>query len=373
MYRVKAGDTLSHIARDYNMTVSSLKALNNLKSDTIYVGQTLKVNAEESKPAPAPTPKPEEKPTTSTATYKVKSGDTLSHIARAYSMSVSSLKSFNNLKSDTIYVGQTLKLKEVASTPAPKPTPTPEEKPVTSTGTYKVKSGDTLSHISKAYSMSVSSLKSLNNLKSDTIYVGQTLKVTGQTTSPTPKPVTPSSSASTYKVKAGDTLSHIARATNTSVSALKQLNNLKSDLIFVGQSLKIDGQITSTAPKPADKEVSKPVTPSSSNTTYRVKSGDTLSHIAKANNMSVSTLKQLNNLKSDLIFVGQLLKISNSTTKPAVPSNNNTDASTNKTYRIVSGDTLSGIAVRNNTTVSSLKSKNNLKSDLIFVGQTIRL
>src|SRR5699024_10023994 len=97
--------------------------------------------------------------------------------------------------------------------------------------TYTVKSGDTLSHIALKYGMSVSELKQLNNLKSDLIYVGQTLKVKGSTSTikPDSKPTTPSKpTESTYTVKSGDTLSHIALKYGTSVSALKQLNNLKS-------------------------------------------------------------------------------------------------------------------------------------------------
>ena len=327
-------------------------------------------------PTPEPTPTPNPVVPSSTTDYKVKAGDTLSGIGQVYKMSVSELKQLNNLKSDTIYIGQTLKVKAEASKPAPAPTPNPAPKPVETpeqaAGTYRIKAGDTLSHIARDYNMTVSSLKALNNLKSDTIYVGQTLKIKAEASkpNPAPKPVeTPTTG--TYKVKSGDTLSHISRANNMTVATLKQLNNLRSDLIFIGQTLKVNGQTTSPAPKPAKKETSKPVSPSSSASTYSIKAGDTLSHIARANNMTVSALKQLNNLKSDLIFVGQSLRISNA--QPAAPSNNNANASNNKTYRIVSGDTLSGIAARNNTTVNALKSINNLKSDLIFVGQTIRL
>lgn len=372
-YEIKSGDTLSGIARVYNMSVSELKQLNNLKSDLIFVGQTLKVRFTTSIPEPAPKPvETPEKPSTSASTYRVKAGDTLSHIAQRYKMSVSELKSRNNLKSDLIFIGQTLKVKEVISTPTPKPesAPKPVETP-TNASTIKVKSGDTLSHIAQTYKMSVSELKNLNNLKSDLIFVGQPLKVKEELSKPTPKPetkpVTPSSSSNTYRVKSGDTLSHIARANNISVSVLKQLNNLRSDLIFVGQSLKV--KATNTAPTP------KPTTPSTSSGQYTVKSGDTLSHIGLRHNMSVSELKRLNNLKSDLIFIGQKLKVTSNATKSVTPSSiqQTTNTSTGKTYRIVSGDTLSDIASKNNTTVHALKQKNNLKSDLIFVGQTIRL
>src|SRR5690625_7104530 len=119
------------------------------------------MKASTSTPTPAPQPKPAPKPTTpSTAsTYTVKRVDTLSHISLQHSMSVSELKQLNNLRSDTIYVGQSLKVKKSTSTPAPKP------KTPTTTATYTSKQGDTLSHIALQHSMSVSELKQLTERK----------------------------------------------------------------------------------------------------------------------------------------------------------------------------------------------------------------
>src|SRR5690625_1188269 len=124
------------------------------------------------------------------------------------------------------------------------------------TTTYTVKSGDTLSHIARKYKTSVSELKKLNHLKSDLIYVGQKLKVNGSSSSkPETKPTTPApSTGSTYTVKSGDTLTYIARQYKTSVSELKKLNHLKSDLIYVGQKLKVKGSSSS-------KLETKPTTP----------------------------------------------------------------------------------------------------------------
>src|SRR5699024_1717363 len=146
--------------------------------------------------------------------------------------------------------------------------PSTGDKDVTpSTGsTYTVKSGDTLTHIAAKYKTSVSELKKLNNLKSDLIYVGQKLKVTGSSSSSKPetKPTTPApSTGSTYTVKSGDTLSHIAVKYKTSVSELKKLNNLKSDLIYIGQKLKVTGSSSSSKPE------TKPTTPApSTGSTY---------------------------------------------------------------------------------------------------------
>ena len=232
--------------------------------------------------------------------------------------------------------------------------------------TYTVKRGDTLSQIALNYKTTVKALKEMNGLKSDLILVGQNLQVTGvqQATpkpevKPDPKPTPPTESTTeSYVVKRGDTLSQIALNYKTTVKALKEMNNLKSDLILVGQKLQV-GVVQQATPKPEVKPDSKPTTQ-----TYIVKSGDTLSHIAQNYKMTVSELKRINNLKSDLIFVKQELKLASKTqvTKPI-----------NKKYTIKKGDTLYQIALENNTTVRAIKTKNRLVSDLIYVGQILDL
>jgi len=92
---VAKGDSLWKLAVKYNTTVSAIKKENNLTSDTIYIGQ--KLNIGENTTA-----------STSTTKYTVKSGDSLWKIANTYKTTVANLKSWNNLKSDTIYVGQVL-------------------------------------------------------------------------------------------------------------------------------------------------------------------------------------------------------------------------------------------------------------------------
>lgn len=95
----------------------------------------------------------------------------------------------------------------------------------------------------------------------------------------------------THTVKSGDTLSAIAKTNSTTVVKIKSLNKLNTDNIKVGQKLKV----------PAAKVVKT--------TKYTVKSGDNLTKIAKAKGTTVSKLKSLNGLKSDLIKVGQVLKV----------------------------------------------------------------
>ncbi|PLR79564.1 peptidoglycan endopeptidase [Bacillus canaveralius] len=172
--------------------------------------------------------------------YNVKSGDTLWEISRSYNVSVNDLRAWNNLSGSLIYTGQQLAI----TTPSNNTQPST----VTASGnTYIVKSGDSLWGIANAHGISVSELKNMNNLQKDMIYPGQTVQVTGTRAAPS-APVTNVSSNGTYRVQAGDTLSKIAVRHQISLSQLKAINNLSSDLIRVGQVLKVNNQATVSAP-----------------------------------------------------------------------------------------------------------------------------
>ncbi|MEH7299407.1 LysM peptidoglycan-binding domain-containing protein [Neobacillus drentensis] len=248
-YQVQKGDSLSKIASKYHTNVNELKTLNGLNSDMIYVNQVLKVSNE---PIGVQAPK--------TTTYTVVSGDALIKIANRYNVTVGELKQWNNLDNTIIYVGQVLKVSApgtgTVSTPKPAPTPAPAPSSQGSTSEYTVTSGDSLSKIGVQFNMTVTQLKSLNNLKSDMIYVGQKLKVSGTVSTPakppatTPPVVTQPSTTSEYIVKSGDTLGKIAIQTGMSVQDLKSLNGLTSDMIYVGQKLKVKGGQVSGAPAP---------------------------------------------------------------------------------------------------------------------------
>jgi LysM repeat protein len=174
-YTVKSGDTLWKIASSNNTTVQNLMSYNQLTSSTIYIGQQLNLTTST-------------QTAQNTATYTVKSGDCLSIIAKTYNTTVTELKTINNLTSDVIFVGQILK---VQTTQTVNPAPTP----ITNQSTYTVKSGDTLSKIALTYNLTVTELKSLNGLGTDTIYVGQVLKINESS-------ITPESNESTFKADA---------------------------------------------------------------------------------------------------------------------------------------------------------------------------
>ncbi len=208
-YIVVSGDTLYSIARKFNTTVNTLKKLNNLTSDTLSIGQVLIVSEDDSNTTT---------PDTSYNTYTVVSGDTLYSIARKFNTTVSNLKTLNNLTSDTLSIGQVLIVSEDDSN-----TTTPD----TSYDTYTVVSGDTLYSIARKFNTTVSNLKTLNNLTSDTLSIGQILKIS----------ITPTDPNITYIVKAGDTLYKIATQYQTSVADIMEKNNLTSSILSIGQVL----------------------------------------------------------------------------------------------------------------------------------------
>lgn len=276
-----------------------------------------------------------------TTTYTVKSGDSLSLIASKHHTTIAELKKLNKLKSDMIYVSQ--KLKVPGSTPKVKQNTTVKKVATTSTktnnstSTYTVKAGDSLSLIASKQKTSVATIKSLNKLSSDMIYVGQTLKLNGKAvvqvksttkkttikktaaTSTTKATSASTKKTSTYRVSSGDSLSKIASQYGTTVDSIKKLNNLSSNLIFVGQTLKLSGSTvtkvasTTTKKTTTNNKATQTTSTKKATGTYVVVSGDSLGKIAGQHGISVTTLKELNNLSSNLIFVGQKLKVTGST------------------------------------------------------------
>lgn len=161
----------------------------------------------------------------------------------------------------------------------------------TSFKTYTVSEGDNLTKIAADNKVTVEDLKEWNNLESDKITIGQKLKISSGKVK-----------ISVHTVAEGENLTMIANEYGISVSELKELNDLNSDVIYSGQKLKITGSKTKTSGKNSVKktEVKK---------TYKVKKGDTLASIADKNDVSVKDLKQWNNIKGDKVMTGQVLKL----------------------------------------------------------------
>ena len=196
-YTVKSGDSLWSISRKFGVTVNELKKVNNLSSNLLSIGQNLII--------------PGKNNNTSSNEYVVKKGDTLYGIANKYNVSVDNLKSYNNLSTDSLSIGQIIKI--------------PDNK--VNSNEYVVKSGDSLYSISRKYGVSVDELMSVNNLKSTVLSVGQVLKIpnSGEVTNVI------------YTVKKGDSLWSIAKNNKTTVDAIVKLNNLSNANLSIGQKL----------------------------------------------------------------------------------------------------------------------------------------
>ncbi|QKY70319.1 LysM peptidoglycan-binding domain-containing protein [Lentibacillus sp. CBA3610] len=185
---------------------------------------------------------------------------------------------------------------------------------------YKVKSGDSLWKIAQQYDTSVGQLKSLNDLSGDIIYPNQVLETSGSSSSSDSSNSGSSGSssgqASTYSVKSGDTLSGIAARHNTTVSDLMDWNNLDSTLIHPGDEFVVSksgsgngGSSSGNSDSGSSDSSSGGSGNTGSSEVYTVQSGDTLSGIASQKGVSVSQLKNWNNLSSNLILIGQKLNI----------------------------------------------------------------
>lgn len=164
-------------------------------------------------------------------THKVRSGESLSRIAKKYGTTTAKLQSTNKLKSTSLAVGQILKIPSNKSVYVASKVATPKVKPSgeqsRKTITHTVRSGEYLGRIAARYKVSTSSLRSLNRLKSDTLFVGQKLKVS--IVAPVKK----------HTVKRGEFLGKIATKYGVSVSSLRKANKLRSDELAIGQVLVI--------------------------------------------------------------------------------------------------------------------------------------
>ncbi len=154
-HKVSRGESLSVIASKYGTSTQTLMKFNNLKSSSLAIGQVLKIPSSASGLSSSSAVK------TKTITHTVKSGEYLGKIASRYKVSVADIKRENRLKSETLRVGQKLRITvEVKDVPLRK---------------HKVARGDYLGKIASKYGVSVNSIRQANKLRSDSLAVGQVL------------------------------------------------------------------------------------------------------------------------------------------------------------------------------------------------------
>ena len=192
-----------------------------------------------------------------------------------------------------------------------------------------------------------------------------------------------------HKVKRGETLSIIARRYGVSVSTLKKWNGLRSSRLKTGQRLRINTyQRVAKKEEPetvqeelAENKVEQPV--EKPNTTvqqsvdvdtkyHTVRRGETLGLIAERYGVTVSRLKDWNDLRSNKIFVGQRLKVVSMVDKGEIEVEGDADVQENATtHKVRRGESLFSIAEDYGVTIDNLKEWNNLSSSSIDAGQTL--
>ncbi|WP_245868403.1 LysM peptidoglycan-binding domain-containing protein [Vibrio fujianensis] len=162
---------------------------------------------------------------------------------------------------------------------------------------HQVQRGESLSVIAQKYGASVQAIMQANQLKNSRLAVGQRLTIPGGERGPIPVPIVNNpieTETITHTVKSGEFLGKISAIYKVSVDAIRRENRLKSDTLFVGQKLSITVSLK-------DKPLRQ----------HKVQRGEFLGKIANKYNVSVQSIREANQLRSDQLAVGQLLIIPN--------------------------------------------------------------
>ena len=300
-HKVRKGENLGVIARQYGIKVSELQQANDMKSSRIRAGQTLLIPI---KVTPKPKANKGKKPH-KVRTYIVQSGDDVASVARKFGISQDSVRSWNSLDVAAIVkTGDTL----VVSKPEPIPQVESErpqkDRPKISKGAkYAVREGDTFADIAKSYGVPVVMLMQANQGFNKRLTVGDSLvipeyvkkraekKLAKSESKPAAKK-TSNEKVSVYVVQQGDNLSSISRKFGTTVAKIQELNNMgKSTSLSVGQKLKV-----ASAPE-AEYKV------------HTAKKGEGLWDIARQYNVTIEDIVKWNDLKDTKIKMGEKLKI----------------------------------------------------------------
>ena len=300
-HKVRKGENLGVIARQYGIKVSELQQANDMKSSRIRAGQTLLIPI---KVTPKPKSSKGKKPH-KVRTYVVQSGDDVASVARKFGISQDSVRAWNSLDVAAIVkTGDTL----VVSKPEPIPQVESErpqkDRPKISKGAkYAVREGDTFADIAKSYGVPVVMLMQANQGFNKRLTVGDSLvipeyvkkKAEKKPAKSESKPAakkTSNEKVSVYVVQQGDNLSSISRKFGTTVAKIQELNNMgKSTSLSVGQKLKV-----ASAPE-AEYKV------------HTVKKGEGLWDIARQYNVTIEDIVKWNDLKDTKIKMGEKLKI----------------------------------------------------------------
>lgn len=210
-----------------------------------------------------------------------------------------------------------------------------------STATHTIQKGETLFGIAKKYDVDVQQLRKWNNIENDQLSVGESLIVRKE--SEEPASADHSEETQIHTVETGETLFSVSKQHQVTIAELKAWNDLSSNSLKVGQNLTI---YPSESVDPKEQSITVD-NEAQQNTSYLVKNNDSLYKIAQEHGMSVSQLKELNNMTSNTIRVGQRLTVRSSSAPPSV-SSFETSAPQGKfiAYKVTGGSTTVSELVR---------------------------
>ena len=322
--------------------------------------------------------------------YNVKKGDNLTDIAKLYDVRVSDIRNWNNLPyTSTILVGQELSvyvsndkqdfyasINDMSSSEKNKLLYANSEG---SWVKHTIRRGESLSSIAYKYGVSINQIQRWNNLRGSkivagkvlSIYVGDESNILASTSSSSGS----NGTRTTYKIRKGDTISEIAMKFGVTTSDLRKWNGISGNKIVAGKTLKIyaDEQPTSYG----DNTVKN----NSNVISYKIKKGDSISEIAYKYGVNASDIRSWNNLNSNNIVAGKILKIYSDVNVADVSngSGNNVDSpeefkSSNGgeiLYIVKKGDTIGHIAEKYHIYASEIRSWNNMVGSRINIGDEL--
>jgi membrane-bound lytic murein transglycosylase D len=344
--------------------------------------------------------------------HKVRRGDSLSEISDRYGVTMRELKKWNHLRNNKAPMGRKLKIytfDSVASnniTTKQDTVSVKESTAIASNSTkifkeekvvsykdvlkyHKVKRGDNLGEISDKYGVSVAEVKKWNRLKGNNIAVGRSLKIiknervvtTIKKEIKADKNAIEVSVASTdnekgsdfYVVERGDNLFSISKKFNVSLEDLKKWNNINDLNVEQGSKLTLS-ENDKTETEIANKTEVKI-------TEHIVDKGESIGIIAKKYDVSISDIKEWNNLDSNIIQFGAKLIVGK---KHIISSENKknpikretivvNDRNEVKLYYVKKGDSLFSIAKKYNVTASDIKKWNGIKNESLKPGMKLKI
>ncbi|MGB3109695.1 LysM peptidoglycan-binding domain-containing protein [Psychrobacter sp. 1176_08] len=375
-------DFIANQIRTSTSETNVINADGNINLSAVQTQQSiLEASGEEKKLSFANSSASKPKPQGARTTYTVKRGDTLSNIASRAGVNWRDIAEWNQIDANAkLLSGSTLYLYNAKTI---EPLSTESSAAAKQPESYVVQGGDTLIGTANRFGLSVTQLASYNNLSSRAdLLRGQKLwLIPGKVSAPAVTPAAPSSKPSksstatkNYKVKAGDGLIALARQFNVPTSTLATLNGIgATDSLYVGQTLKVPASVDFNAATSTTSAASSNVSSSSSvaTTNYKVKSGDTLIGIANSVGVSPADIAAVNsNFNANArLQRGQTIKVPVS--RELVDRQlNDKEVS----YKVKSGDTLTGVAQRYNIGISELAAANNLKTNSnLILGRTITI